>query len=65
MHLGDRPFLPHHTSAVILLSIADPRIENHTIVHPGYAIEKLDQPEADECTVLRKELASAWAADRA
>jgi hydrogenase expression/formation protein HypC len=40
--------------------IAEPRVGDYVIVHTGYAIEKLDEKEADERLALFKELAASW-----
>jgi len=46
--------------AVDLSLVADTRPGEYVIVHAGYAIEKLDQKEADERLALFKELAATW-----
>ena len=40
--------------------IANPLVGDYVIVHTGYAIEKLDEKEADERLALFKELAAVW-----
>jgi hydrogenase expression/formation protein HypC len=60
MGVGDLDGTQHE---VDLSLVADPRIGDYIIVHAGYAIEKLDQQEADERIALFRELAAAWAAD--
>jgi len=47
---------------VDLSLVADPRVGDFVIVHAGYAIEKLDEKEADERVALFKELAASWEA---
>ena len=47
---------------VDLSLVPDPRVGEYVIVHAGYAIEKLDQKEADERIALFRELAASWEA---
>lgn len=42
--------------------VAEPRVGDYVIVHAGYAIEKLDESEADERLLLFKEIAEVWQA---
>jgi len=50
---------------VDLSLVAEPTVGDYVIVHAGYAIETLDQREADERIALFKELAASWSPDRA
>jgi len=43
---------------VNLSLVSDPRVEEYVIVHAGFAIEKLDQAEADARLALFRELAA-------
>ena len=45
--------------AVNLSLVSDPRIGDYVIIHAGYAIEKLDQAEADASLALFAEIAQA------
>jgi hydrogenase expression/formation protein HypC len=45
---------------VDLSLVADPRVGDFVIVHAGYAIEKLDEKEADERIALFGELVKSW-----
>ena len=47
--------------AVNLSLVADPRTGDYVIVHAGFAIEKLDQAEADSRLTLFEELAKSYA----
>jgi hydrogenase expression/formation protein HypC len=54
--IGDLDGAEHE---VDLSLVADPRVGDHVIVHAGYAIEKLDEREADERLNLFRMLAAA------
>jgi hydrogenase expression/formation protein HypC len=43
---------------VSLLLIEDPRIGDYVIVHAGFAIQKIDQTEANESLKILREMAS-------
>lgn len=57
MGIGDLDGAEHQ---VDLSLVADPRVGSYVIVHAGYAIETLDEQEADARLALFKELAAAW-----
>ena len=59
MGIGDLDGAEHE---VDLSLVADPRVGDYVIVHAGFAIEKLDQKEADERIALFKELVAGWEA---
>jgi hydrogenase expression/formation protein HypC len=40
--------------------VANPRVGSYVIVHAGYAIETLDEQEADARLALFRELAAGW-----
>ena len=49
------------TQHEVALSLIDaPQVGEHVIVHAGYAIERLDQAEADERLKLFQELAESY-----
>jgi hydrogenase expression/formation protein HypC len=43
---------------VSLLLIEDPRIGDYVIVHAGFAIQKIDEAEANESLKILREMAS-------
>ena len=43
---------------VSLLLIEDPRIGDYVIVHAGFAIQKIDEAEAEESLKILREMAS-------
>jgi len=43
---------------VSLLLIEDPRIGDYVIVHAGFAIQKIDEAEANESLQILREMAS-------
>lgn len=45
---------------VDLSLVSDVKVGDYVIVHAGYAIEKLDQAEAQQQLELFRELAAAW-----
>jgi hydrogenase expression/formation protein HypC len=49
--------------AVNLSLVSDPRIGDYVIIHAGYAIEKMDQAEADASLALFAEIAQAVQAE--
>jgi hydrogenase expression/formation protein HypC len=50
---------------VNLALVEDPHVGEHVIVHAGFAIERLDEREADERLALFAELAAELAAEPA
>jgi hydrogenase expression/formation protein HypC len=56
MGIGDLDGTEHE---VDLSLVADPRVGDYVIVHAGYAIEKLDEKEADARAALFRELAAS------
>ena len=45
------------------LSFVDAKVGDYVIIHAGFAIEKLDEAEANERIKLFDELAKSWKAD--
>jgi hydrogenase expression/formation protein HypC len=59
MGIGDYDGTRHE---IDLSLVEAPRVGDYVIIHAGYAIERLDEKEANERLSLFAEIAAAWQA---